>query len=240
MQRVPEPQEAAGGGGVFVPGRGGATTPGSGSVQAADGSTITWTTAANGTITAIGAAGRQMVIDPTQQGAGVFTVRVAFSVAGQGIYLTIDRSINETNRVASVGIAGRGSQVTLAITLSGANTGLALHPAPSARRRSAGAARSTLRLTRRRRWLAPRASTATLSTRSSPRLHISLRHSGFSPGFLPGGPSPLRQLGTSWCGKNRSASSSARRRSGGSRRWQLPHSPSGPAGWTSSSGRVSF
>jgi hypothetical protein len=125
MQRVPEPRDdeaAGGGGGVFLSSTGN-TAPRSGSVRAIDGSAITWTTAANGTINAVGTVGQQMVISPIQESAGESAVRVTFAVARQGTYLTLDRSINENNRVASVGISGGRSQATLDITVSGPTTG---------------------------------------------------------------------------------------------------------------------
>ena len=48
---------------------------------------------------------------------------MAFTAPGQGTYLTIDRSINETSHVVSVGYAGGGSQITLIITVTGPDTG---------------------------------------------------------------------------------------------------------------------
>jgi hypothetical protein len=109
VRRVPEPrgEEAAGGGGVFLSSTGN-TAPRSGSVRAIDGSTITWTTSANGKLNAVGAAGQQMATTPIRESGGEFAVRVTFAVARRGTYLTLDRSINENNRVASVGITGGG------------------------------------------------------------------------------------------------------------------------------------
>jgi len=51
-------------------------------------------------------------------------LQMTFTATGKGgTYLTIDRSIDETSHVASVGITGGGSQITLAITLSEPGTG---------------------------------------------------------------------------------------------------------------------
>jgi Pretoxin HINT domain len=100
--------------------------PRPGSAQAADGSAITWTTTAGGTITAAGSEGRRMVVKPlppTAPGVVVRAMQMEFMTQGQSPYLTIDRSIDETNKVASAGFAGGGSQITLAITLTSATAG---------------------------------------------------------------------------------------------------------------------
>jgi hypothetical protein len=83
---------------------------GSGSVQAGDGSTIEWTTASDGTVTAVGSAGRQMKIESSSTSAGVVAVQVQFSIAGRGTYLTLDRSIDPASHVVAVQIIGQGAQ----------------------------------------------------------------------------------------------------------------------------------
>ena len=59
---------------------------GSGSVKATDGSTITWTTAANGTVTAVGTGGAKMVIakyQPLQSAAGGIVTAGVQTTSGQ-------------------------------------------------------------------------------------------------------------------------------------------------------------
>jgi hypothetical protein len=103
------------------------SAPGSGSVRAADGSTITWTTAADGTVTAVGSAGRTMILQPlfppTAAGIVIHAVQMAFAAPATGTYLTIDRSINETSRTVTIEYSGGESQITLTITLTGPDTG---------------------------------------------------------------------------------------------------------------------
>lgn len=67
-----------------------------------------------------------MVIQPLQWTSGALTGRTAFSVTDQGTYLALDNSINESSRTASARVTGGGSQITIALTLSGATTGTAV------------------------------------------------------------------------------------------------------------------
>jgi len=98
---------------------------GSGSAQAADGSAITWTTAPDGAVTAIGSAGRQMVLRLAQQGQSV-AVKSAFSAPGRGTYLTAASAANFSGRTMSVQIAAGASKITFATTLAGATTRTAI------------------------------------------------------------------------------------------------------------------
>ena len=102
-------------------------TVSSGSAQAADGSTISWTSAPDGTVTATGSAGRRMVIRPVRNGQATLGVSLAFSAPGQGTYLTITDSI-VAGRGVSVKIASEGSRLTFTITSLRSTTRMATVP----------------------------------------------------------------------------------------------------------------
>ena len=103
------------------------SAPKSGSVRAVDGSTIDWTTAPDGTATAVGSAGRTMVVKPlfppTANGVVIHAMQMTFAAPSQGTYLTIDRSINETSNAVTIGYTGGGSEITLTLVLTGPDTG---------------------------------------------------------------------------------------------------------------------
>jgi Pretoxin HINT domain len=102
------------------------TGAGSGSVAAADGSTIWWKTALDGSITATGSEGRVMVITPSSpQGAGISVGQLAFSAGDAGEYLKLTCSTEMLDGVVSVEVVGGGSQLTTTITASGSTTGTA-------------------------------------------------------------------------------------------------------------------
>ena len=123
MPNIPEPQRTSNTSGLLAVGRGGTETPRSGSVPAADGSSITWSTAADGTITASGAAGRQTLVQQVQGADGLITTVVTFSANGQGTYFTIKQSISESNRVVSTQITSNRSDGTITIALRGISNG---------------------------------------------------------------------------------------------------------------------
>ena len=120
----PQPARFANPGRFLMSSGTGGAASGTGSAQATDGSTITWTTARNGTITAVGAAGRQMVIQPGRTASGSVSVLLAFWATGQGWYLTHENLFDETAGTASAKVAGDTSQVVLSLTLSGVTTGV--------------------------------------------------------------------------------------------------------------------
>jgi hypothetical protein len=102
------------------------TGAGSGSVAAADGSTIWWKTAPDGSITATGSEGRVMVITPSSpKGAGISVGQLAFSADDAGEYLKLTCSTEMIDGVVSVEVVGGGSQLTTTITASGSTTGTA-------------------------------------------------------------------------------------------------------------------
>ena len=103
------------------------SVPGSGSAKAADGSTIAWTTAPDGTVTAVGSSNRTMVVKPlfppAASGVVIHAMQMSFSAPSQGTYLTIDRSINETSHAVTIGYTAGGSKIALTITLTAPDTG---------------------------------------------------------------------------------------------------------------------
>jgi hypothetical protein len=102
------------------------TGAGSGSVGAADGSTIVWHTAPDGSITANGSEGRMMVITPSSpQGAGISVGQLVFSADDAGEYLKLTCSTKMIDGTVSVEVVGGGSQLTTSITASGPTTGTA-------------------------------------------------------------------------------------------------------------------
>jgi hypothetical protein len=96
---------------------------GAGSVTAADRSTISWTTAADGTITATGSDGREMTISGVPGSVAGAGVAFAFANKPAAPYLTLSRTVSP-NAVKVAAAAGTDS-LTVTVTVSGTGSGTA-------------------------------------------------------------------------------------------------------------------
>jgi hypothetical protein len=95
---------------------------GAGSVTADDGSTISWTTAADGTITATGSDGREMTINGvpgTVAGAGV---AFAFANEPAAPYLTLSRTLTADSFTVAVAAGPETVSVTVTTSATGSST----------------------------------------------------------------------------------------------------------------------
>jgi hypothetical protein len=91
-----------------------------GSARAADGSEISWTTAADGTITATG-GGHKMTISGVPGSAAGAGVAFAFSNPPAAPYLTLSRTLS----AGGVTVAATAGSETLTLTVTASNTGSA-------------------------------------------------------------------------------------------------------------------
>jgi hypothetical protein len=96
---------------------------GAGSVTATDGSAISWTTAADGTITATGSDGREMTISGVAGSVAGAGVAFAFANKPAAPYMTLSRTYSAN--ALKVALAAGTETLTVTVTASGAGSGIA-------------------------------------------------------------------------------------------------------------------